>query len=40
LSAALDGMATRYGVPPHTWLLVDDVLTAFDYEVFTKATAR
>jgi len=28
-----------YGKAPHEWLEIDDVLTAFDYAVMTKAKA-
>jgi len=32
-------MSTTYGQKPHSWLFDDDVLTSFDWDVFTKATA-
>lgn len=33
-------MATRWGCPPSTWLALDEVYTAFDYEVYTKAKLK
>jgi hypothetical protein len=33
-------MSSTYGVPPHSWLMQDDVLTAFDWEVYNRATVK
>jgi hypothetical protein len=32
-------LAVTYGGKPHEWLAIDDVLTAFDWAVMTKAKA-
>jgi len=39
MAQILHALSIHYGQPPHYWLELDDVLTAFDYEVLTKAKA-
>lgn len=39
LARGLHLLSVTYGRAPHEWLDLPDVLTAFDYEVMTKAKA-
>lgn len=40
IARGLDLLGQRYGQPPHHWLHLPDVLTAFDWECMTRSIAQ